>query len=340
MGKRRTSQGRKGLKIKLKKTTINSIASILLFALAALIWISFSRQGLLLYRFNSFLVDQLGLVPVLFTPFPLIVGGLMITKIKTSLSQPNVFVGSLVVLAALIGLVHQGSLGLELWSNLAVFISTPGTFLFLLAGLFVGGLIMFNVPFEDLLSFITKLAKPNTKSPIKLGVGGAIGVENKPLKISGMTGTPNFAAKPTEIKTTGLTNKSDPSKPSSISQPPLPSAASDQPWHYPPLSLLSENISGKADRGNVNANAAIIEKTLEAFGITAKVVEVNLGPAVTQYALEVAIGTKLSKISSLASDLALALAAPTGQIRIEAPIPGRSLVGIELPNRTPEFVSF
>ena len=89
----------------------------------------------------------------------------------------------------------------------------------------------------------------------------------------------------------------------------------------------------------MNVNASTIEKTLEAFGIIAKVVEVNLGPAVTQYALEVAIGTKLSKISALGSDLALALAAPTGQIRIEAPIPGRSLVGIELPNRSPEFVS-
>jgi len=68
------------------------------------------------------------------------------------------------------------------------------------------------------------------------------------------------------------------------------------------------------------------------------VVEVNLGPAVTQYALEVALGTKLSKITSLERDLALALSAPTGTIRIEAPIPGRNLVGIELPNKAPEFV--
>ena len=73
--------------------------------------------------------------------------------------------------------------------------------------------------------------------------------------------------------------------------------------------------------------------------MAAQVAEVNLGPAVTQYALEIALGTKLSKITALANDLALALAAPTGQIRIEAPIPGRSLVGVEVPNRTPEFVT-
>jgi S-DNA-T family DNA segregation ATPase FtsK/SpoIIIE len=111
-------------------------------------------------------------------------------------------------------------------------------------------------------------------------------------------------------------------------------------WKYPPLDLLSEAELGRADRGDIKGNAAIIEKTLESFGIRARVVEVNLGPAVTQYALEVALGTKLSKITALERDLALALAAPTGTIRIEAPIPGRSLVGIELPNRSAEFVTF
>ncbi len=110
-------------------------------------------------------------------------------------------------------------------------------------------------------------------------------------------------------------------------------------WNYPPLSILSESFGGKADRGDVKENAAVIEKTLDSFGITAHVVEINYGPAVTQYALEVALGTKLAKITSLSNDLALALAAPTGQIRIEAPIPGRSLVGVELPNRSLEFVT-
>ena len=110
-------------------------------------------------------------------------------------------------------------------------------------------------------------------------------------------------------------------------------------WHYPSMDLLSEAEIGKAERGDIKGNAATIEKTLESFGITARVVEVNLGPAVTQYALEVALGTKLSKITGLERDLALALAAPNGTIRIEAPIPGRSLVGIELPNHAAEFVS-
>ena len=110
-------------------------------------------------------------------------------------------------------------------------------------------------------------------------------------------------------------------------------------WEYPPIGLLQDSVSGKADRGDIKANADIVERTLESFGIKSKVVEVNLGPAVTQYAIEVALGTKLSKITTLSNDLALALAAPSGQVRIEAPIPGRSLVGLELPNKSPEFVA-
>ncbi|MBP7768864.1 DNA translocase FtsK, partial [Candidatus Woesebacteria bacterium] len=110
-------------------------------------------------------------------------------------------------------------------------------------------------------------------------------------------------------------------------------------WEYPPLSLLEESEGGEADRGDVKKNATTIENTLESFGISAHVAEVNYGPSVTQYALEITRGTKLSKITSLATDLALSLAAPTGQIRIEAPIAGRSLVGVEVPNYTAQYVT-
>ena len=110
-------------------------------------------------------------------------------------------------------------------------------------------------------------------------------------------------------------------------------------WEYPSLSLLNESPGAKAERGDINKIARKIEETLQSFGVEARVAEVNLGPAVTQYALELALGTKVSKITSLANDLALATEAPTGQIRIEAPIPGRNLVGIEIPNRSLEVVT-
>ncbi|HLB61057.1 MAG TPA: DNA translocase FtsK, partial [Patescibacteria group bacterium] len=123
-----------------------------------------------------------------------------------------------------------------------------------------------------------------------------------------------------------------------------PTSLTNQPgeksaWEYPPLSLLQDLDDTKADAGDVRKNAHTIEQTLDSFGIRAHVIEVNLGPAVAQYAIEIAQGTKLTKITSLSNDLALALAAPTGQIRIEAPIPGRSLVGVEVPNRSLRIVT-
>lgn len=114
---------------------------------------------------------------------------------------------------------------------------------------------------------------------------------------------------------------------------------SERIWEYPPLSLLSDEKSFPADRGDIKEKAQILEKTLESFGVHAKVVEVNLGPAITQYALELTSGTKISKITSLQHDIALALATSTGTVRIEAPIPGRSLVGIEVPNYRLELVT-
>ncbi len=99
----------------------------------------------------------------------------------------------------------------------------------------------------------------------------------------------------------------------------------------PPLKLLSEE-KDKPFAGNVKERAKIIKKTLENFHINVDMAEVNIGPTVTQYTLKPAEGVKLSKITGLSNNLALALAAHP--IRIEAPVPGRSLVGIEVPNET------
>ncbi|GMX58979.1 MAG: hypothetical protein MCSN_6340 [Candidatus Microsyncoccus archaeolyticus] len=101
-------------------------------------------------------------------------------------------------------------------------------------------------------------------------------------------------------------------------------------YKYPPLDLLSSK-KGIAEGGDIEYNSSIIKRTLQTFGIPVEMSEVNIGPTVTQYTLKPAEGIKLSKITALQSDLALALASST--IRIEAPIPGRSLVGVEIPNK-------
>lgn len=103
----------------------------------------------------------------------------------------------------------------------------------------------------------------------------------------------------------------------------------------PPLSLLKSD-SSKPTTGDLLAHANIIKRTLDSFGIPVEMGEINVGPAVTRYTLKPAEGVKLSRITALNADLALALAAHP--IRIEAPIPGKSLVGIEVPNKAAALV--
>ena len=109
----------------------------------------------------------------------------------------------------------------------------------------------------------------------------------------------------------------------------------NEPFSQIPLELL-EGDRGKPAGGDIKANSNIIKRTLQNFGIDVEMGEVSVGPSVTQYSLRPAEGVKLSKILALQNDLALALAAHP--IRIEAPIPGKSLVGIEIPNRAISIV--
>lgn len=106
-------------------------------------------------------------------------------------------------------------------------------------------------------------------------------------------------------------------------------------WTPPPLSLL-ERDSGKPGVGDIKANANLIKRTLLNFGIVVEMDEISIGPSVTRYALKPAEGVKLSKILGLQTNLELALAAHP--VRIEAPIPGKSLVGVEVPNTSKSMI--
>ncbi len=114
---------------------------------------------------------------------------------------------------------------------------------------------------------------------------------------------------------------------------------SNKVWEYPPISLLSATPNQPANAGDVNERAKRIEETLYSFGIKAKVKDASVGPAVTQYAISIPEGSKANKISSLATDIALRIKSPSGSVRIEAPIPGSDLIGIEVPNYSPSTVS-
>ncbi len=110
-------------------------------------------------------------------------------------------------------------------------------------------------------------------------------------------------------------------------------------WKLPAADLLDPIPEIKIPKEDVENNSTIIEQTLASFGIESKVMDAKVGPSVTQYALDIALGIKVSKIANLKNDLALALATASNAVRIEVPIPGTSYVGIEIPNnkRRPVF---
>lgn len=337
---------------KVKKETVYTVAAIWFWLIAGVITLSFFADGLLLTGLRQELVGNFGWVMFAIPPY-LVFLSLLFFRLKVAVAQPPFAIGVGILLASLSGLTQSGLIGDAFFVLLTQYVSTQGAVLVLLTGLVVGLLVTFNSSLDKIMNtiitFFQKLfeglanrtAFPSKKDTL-LGVPS-----NQQLKIKGVTeerpGTKQTLPVITNPgKATPVANHQasrDDKQELKINIPMANAPGDIGVWQYPPISLLSDGPGSKADRGNVRGNAEIIEKTLESFGLTAKVVEVNAGPAVTQYALKIALGTKISKITSLSSDLALALAAPTGSVRIEAPIPGRDLVGIEIPNRGLEFVT-
>ncbi len=357
MGRRKK---KKPIKLKIETETLHSISAVILMLFGLLIMISFSGQGLVLQRVNNFLSRELGLA-MLFLPFVFFSSGLTMLRADWAWSKPNILLGTLILmLSTMIGF-RLGEIGQQTFYNLSRLLSRAGTYVIAGGFMVVGMLIFMQSSLVDLIESIRKWyeqwqearlnkkvekAKKEQKGLFipKIKLGGRkdkkIRVNDPDLEAVGIgdeqTGT---AVASNQAQAGSQTSQQKDEESSLDGDGTLIPSNLPMVWEYPPLSLLSDKKGGKADRGDVNENADIIEGTLESFGIQAEVKEVNYGPSVTQYALQVTRGTKLSRITSLSTDLAMALAAPTGQIRIEAPIAGRSLVGIEVPNRSPEYVT-
>ncbi len=341
-GKKRKYRKRSPFHLKLKKQTVYTVGAIWLWLIAGVITLSFFGEGILLNELRDQLVSQVGWAYYLLPPL-LVSLSFLFFKVKSDLGKPNVPLGFSLVFISLIGLTQAGAFGETLWLSTSSALSSEGAVVIYLGVLVAGLIILFNTSLDRLVNFL--LLGIQTLSDIVRGA-----VENLFAKR-----TRQFSPKQIPLTIRGGEEGTKLAK-APVVPPPVPvkTARGDTSalkitvpqggtdlgmWEYPPTSLLSDGPGEKADRGDVRRNADIIEKTLDSFGVEAKVTEVNSGPAVTQYAIEIALGTKVSKITSLSSDLALALAAPTGQVRIEAPIPGRNLVGIEIPNRGLEFVT-
>ncbi|MDQ3008973.1 MAG: DNA translocase FtsK [bacterium] len=356
MGRRK----KKPLSLDISKDTIFSISAVVLISLGVLVMVSFTGQGSVLLALNQFLARTFGL-SMLFFPFVFIAAGLVMFRTKWAWSKPHVLLGTIFLMVGTMGVTKAGSVGQQTFTNLAMLLSTPGSYVVFIGFIVIGFLIMLQLSVSELLEYLAEAreARLSAKAASRLEAE-----ENQDEEIEQARGfhIPKISLFGNKKVVPGFSvNEGQLAKETMVDEPMntavLPAAVAPAPvgnelsadantmnasqmvWEYPPLSLLSTAGGGEADRGDVKENAQVIENTLESFGIKATVKEVNYGPSVTQYALDITRGTKLSKITGLSTDLALALAAPTGQIRIEAPIAGRNLVGVEVPNHSAQYVT-
>ena len=326
-------------KLKLKQKTVVAVASIVAFILAALSIGSLFSDSVYFAFWKEFIFTNLGWGAYL-TPLAFIFTGLVLQRLKWRFAQMNIFVGYLAMAIALIGLfgmvgmTQGGWVGTQIWELLRTI--NPIFAAIVLIFVFSAGLVVFldtglEQVFETLGktgTAVTNVGKATTKVGSVFQRAPSADKElGGPVRLSGIDDRPmvKLPSKEKEavVAETLVQNM----------------AGQNRIWKYPLLALLNDKGGAPAERGNTKNNASVIEKTLDSFGIQARVAEINGGPAVTQYALEIATGTKIAKIANLQNDIALALATRTGTVRIEAPIPGKSLVGIEVPNHSLEIVT-
>ena len=169
--------------------------------------------------------------------------------------------------------------------------------------------------------------KPAEKPQKKAAVSENI----PPVPVSGMTGASEAeggALKPEKVKIT----KEDEKEMTKLQEDLAKAAVKEIPYQFPSLDLLNRPTAGKKGMNNdeLRSTALKLQETLESFGVRVKLGDISLGPSVTRYELIPEQGVKVSRITSLSDDIKLSLAA--SDIRIEAPIPGKAAVGIEVPN--------
>ncbi len=237
-------------------------------------------------------------------------------------------IGGVLLILSVLGLIEiiqpgkGGWLGLALGSLRVPFGNTAAIIINVLLAV-IAVLVAMNLPIK--LRRHEELEEEPEKKLLVVTGGEPQGTSKEPEKEGKKIGAEDkvrvAVAEPNELQPSGSGKRTK-----------APSFANYVP---PPLSLLNAD-STKPTTGDLLANANIIKRTLESFGIAVEMGEINVGPAVTRYTLKPAEGIKLSRITALNPDLSLALAA--APIRIEAPIPGKSLVGIEVPNKSAAIV--
>src|SRR3990167_241271 len=151
--KRKRIKSKKAFKVRLKPATIFSIVEVGFFVLAGLVVVSFSRQGLILIRLNDLLIHYLSWTTI-FLPFIFLIFGLLVSKFRTPLNQPNVIIGILIFFVSVASFTRAGVLGRLAWEGIAELITAIGAFIVLFGMSIVGLIILFNTSIDQVINFI------------------------------------------------------------------------------------------------------------------------------------------------------------------------------------------
>ncbi len=350
-----------------KGTIISGISLLLLVAgvISLLSIFAGVAGGSLNSELRGHLVDNFGFLSLMIPVILIYSGIFFIGSLKWEILNWRVLTGLIILFIGLLGTFSSllgGNAGYFIQSQTAVYVSTPGAVFFYIAFSIFGIVLTTNMGIN---TFVEHVANFIDMIKVKIfGVGSDLEVdaEGGELIDTDMTNageipeidndfsqpsydfsTPKVEhndfqlIKPPSAPVDDMGDLDDDEEEVPAKIPKLP--YSNRVWEYPPLNLLDNTPNQPGNAGDVAGRAAAIEETLRAFGIKASISDHHIGPAVTRYLVNPAIGTKLSKIKNLSADLALRIKSPSGSVRIEAPVPGTSLVGIEVPNFTPSTVS-
>ncbi|HAS81048.1 MAG: translocase FtsK/SpoIIIE protein [Candidatus Nomurabacteria bacterium GW2011_GWE1_32_28] len=328
---------------KLKTETIHSIWAILFFVLALFLLMSIfdiaGVAGQFIYEILNYLLG-IGyiLLPLLF----ILLGSSFLKSETPNVGLTRALSGTMFLLSSLgiidvVSLEHRGGfLGRILSTPLVSLFDVYASIIFLGALLLISIVVMFDVKLNIILTFKNLWASISRKKEQPVST-----LNEKEENMIDKNPASEKATKEVEEQSSTVEKikKALDIKHGQEEEEEMPirkrKGGLVSTYVPPPLSLLEED-QGKPNTGDIKANANIIKRTLANFGIEVEMDEITVGPTVTRYALKPAEGVKLSRIVGLQNDLALSLAAHP--IRIEAPIPGKSLVGIEIPNKSKSIV--
>ena len=367
------------LNFNINPSAVRSIIALVLVLFAILSLISFFAPSYAVNSHIQKLIRGLFGYPSIILPFLLGMGGILfIDKVDMKFKEFRVLFGLGLFLISASGFFHVfvnsekahevalnggggGLIGYKMVQILSNSLSIYGAAVVLVIAIVISVVLTFNVSFEgvseffkqlfslDKLANIFKFSLPKKNGEKSLGddvevsQSPLLGHNEQPKIPEPLVKVPTFEILPTASEPHVYSAENAASSASSTPSATLSSLAklpTDRIWQLPSLDLLIDPPSEIKDTSDVDMRKRKIKEKLKQFDIDVDIVDTNIGSAVTQYMLQTKSVTKISKISSLQEDLALAMASSTGSVRVEAPIPGTSYIGIEVPNTNRSLVYF